>query len=363
MATADQTMGLFTTPEQYQQAQLQQILANRASQAQMTPEQQAQFALGTGIDRAAQGIGGFMGIQDPQMQLQAQRRALIQQVDMSSPDSLVQAIKASSNDPELNAFLMNKYKELETVHKTQAETTAKLREAVPTAVREYQLAKAQGYTGNFMDYQTALKKAGATNVSLSATADKSYGSQFGEGVAKSDLALRDAANAAPEILSSIERTRSLLDSGKVFTGTGANAKLNLLAFGQALGVTGANDNEVVANTQQLQQQRSKAVLSQIKASGLGTGQGFTDKDLAFLEKASAGTITLSPATIREQLKIEEKVAKASANQWNKRVSSLPQSLTSSMGLTPVQTPTTTGKPSAGIPLTGVPLVDKYLTNP
>ena len=90
MATQDQSMmaGLFTTPEQYQQAQLQQILANRAAQAQFSPEQQAQFALGTGIDRAAQGIGGLMGIQDPQMQAQAARQAILKGVDQTSASSL-----------------------------------------------------------------------------------------------------------------------------------------------------------------------------------------------------------------------------------------------------------------------------------
>lgn len=39
-------------------------------------------------------------------------------------------------------------------------------EATPSAVREYQTAVSQGYKGSFMDYQTHLKRAGATTVSV-----------------------------------------------------------------------------------------------------------------------------------------------------------------------------------------------------
>lgn len=365
MAT-DTTAGLFSTPEQYQQAQQQTALQNAITMGQLTPEQSARASLMFAGNRAAQGIAGALGAQDPQLQLQAARQSILKGVDQTNPQSMMQAAQALAQAGD-NQGAHQLALAAQDLAVKQSQVTKNIREATPTAVREYQLAKAEGYPGSFVDFQTQLKKAGATNVSLSATADKSYGSQFGEGMAKSDLALRDAAVAAPDILNSIEQQRALLNSGKVYTGVGANAKLNILAFGQALGATGATDNEIIANTQQLQQQRSKSVLSQIKASGLGTGQGFTDKDLAFLEKASAGNITLSADTIKRQLEAEEHAAKALAGQWNKRVSTLPQQLTTSMGLAPVQLPTTPYKPSAAIPTTGgktgVPLVDKYLVNP
>lgn len=366
MAT-DSVMGLFTSPEQYQQNQRQALYEQAVQEARLDPYQQARVNLQTGVQGLAQAGAGMLGAQDPQMQRQAQRRAFIQQIDMTDPNSLVQGIRASSSDPELNAFLLGKYKELETINKTKAETVAKMREGnaamLTTEQRNFKQAQDDGYKGSFNQWLTEQKRAGATNVSLSATADKSYGSELGGLVAKSDIALRDSANSAPEILNGVQQTRDLLDSGKVFTGTGANAKLNVLALGQAFGVTGANDNDVIAKTQQLQQQRSKAVLNQIKSSGLGTGQGFTDKDLNFLERASAGTITLSADTIREQLKIEEKLAKASVNKWNARVKTLPAQLTTSMGLSPVETPSTTYAPASAIPKTGNSLIDKYLTAP
>ena len=368
MAT-DTTAGLFSTPEQYQQAQSQAALQNALTMGQLTPEQSSRAALMFAGNRGAAGIASALGAEDPMLKIQSIRQQVLQGLDQTNPQSMMQGAQAlaQAGDNQGAAQLAQAAREaalqLAKANQENTAATKNLREATPAAVREYQVAKAEGYPGSFVDFQTQMKKAGATNVSVSTSADKSYGSELGNLVAKSDIALRDTANSAPEVLNSVQQTRALLDSGKVFTGTGANAKLNVLALGQAFGVTGATDNDVIAKTQQLQQQRSKAVLGQIKASGLGTGQGFTDKDLNFLERASAGTITLSADTIREQLKIEEKLAKASVNKWNNRVKTLPTALTSSMGLSPVELPTTPYNPSAAIPKTGNPLVDKYLVNP
>lgn len=41
-------------------------------------------------------------------------------------------------------------------------------EKLPAGLREYEYAKAQGFGGSFMDYQTALKRAGASSVSVNA---------------------------------------------------------------------------------------------------------------------------------------------------------------------------------------------------
>ena len=182
-----------------------------------------------------------------------------------------------------------------------------------------------------VDRTTAKVSATATS-----RAEDAFSSTLGKGLAEKDLLLKDVAEAAPDALAGVKLTRDLLDSGRIFTGTGAGIKLNVLALGQSLGVTGANTDEIVANTQQLQQQRSKAVLNQIKSSGLGVGQGFTDKDLAFLENASAGRITLSAETLRRQLDLEEKAFRASAKKWNDRVTKINPQLAASMGLSPVQ---------------------------
>lgn len=122
MAT-DNIAGLFATPEQYQQQRLAQQQAQAVQMATLDPFQQGLVNQRMGINRIADVGAGLLGVQDPQMQLQAARRSLIQQTNMADPASLRQAIQASSNDPELSAFLMGKYKELTAIQKDQSVIT------------------------------------------------------------------------------------------------------------------------------------------------------------------------------------------------------------------------------------------------
>jgi hypothetical protein len=78
---------------------------------------------------------------------------------------------------------------------------------------------------------------------------------------------------------------------------------------------------------------------------LGAGQGFTDKDLEFLQDTAAGRITLSPETLRRQLTLEEKAFKASAKRWNDRLKTMDQKMVSTMGLSPVSIETAPEKPA------------------
>ena len=123
----------------------------------------------------------------------------------------------------------------------------------------------------------------------------------------------------------MQRTRQLLESGNVFTGALANQKLELAKFGQAIGATGKNTDELVANTQMLMAGRAQATLDAVRASGLGAGQGFTDKDRQFLENARLGNITYSKKALQDQLEIEEKVARGAVSSWNNRLDQIPKS--------------------------------------
>lgn len=119
MAT-DSVLNLFIDPYQLEQQRQAGLDRSAAQFAQMDPMEKASYGIYRGGSNLARGIGGLLGAEDPQMQRQAQRRAFLQQIDMSNPESLVQAIRASTNDPELNAFLMGKYKELTSIQKEQS---------------------------------------------------------------------------------------------------------------------------------------------------------------------------------------------------------------------------------------------------
>lgn len=119
MAT-DSIAGLFMSPEMYQQQRDQAALSSFAQQAQMDPLQRASMGAMYGGYQLGNVLAGAMGGQDPQLQRQTQRRALLQQINMADPTSLKQAIQASANDPELSTFLLGKYKELTAIQKDQS---------------------------------------------------------------------------------------------------------------------------------------------------------------------------------------------------------------------------------------------------
>lgn len=184
--------------------------------------------------------------------------------------------------------------------------------------------------------QVNAQKQPVTN--LTVNTGKAYTSAFGEGIAKGDIDKFDVAQKAPSIYQNAITTEQLLDKGAI-TGLGATYKLNLA---RALNVAGANNNEIIKNTEQLVANRGQIVLDSIKASGLGAGQGFTNTDRQFLEKVKGGTIELNSNTLRELARIEKNIAQATVDNWNKRLPNIPQEAIRGTGVGPVQLPNVGG---------------------
>jgi len=175
---------------------------------------------------------------------------------------------------------------------------------------------------------TAKAEKGPPVTNLTVNTGKAYTGAFGEGIAKEDLGKYSIAEKAPSIYQNALNTEQLLDKGAI-TGLGAEYKLNLA---RALNVVGANNNEIIKNTEQLVANRGQIVLDSIKASGLGAGQGFTDKDRQFLEKVKGGTIELNSNTLRELARIDKSVAQAAVDAWNKRLPNIPKEAIQGTGI-------------------------------
>ena len=92
---ASDILGLFTSPQQYQQNQLAQFQNRAAQEVQMNPFQQAALGARTAGYQLGQGIGGALGGQDPQLQKIAQRQQIIGMIDPNNPDTYPQAIQAA----------------------------------------------------------------------------------------------------------------------------------------------------------------------------------------------------------------------------------------------------------------------------
>jgi hypothetical protein len=181
-----------------------------------------------------------------------------------------------------------------------------------------------------------LNRSKASSVNMP-PAETAYAREFGTGVAKQDLALKDIAESAGGVIENVQRQRNLLKTGNVITGFGADQRLALAQFGKAIGATGEG-NDLVANTQGLLAGRAGATLDAIKTSNLGSAQGFSNTDRDFLEKAKLGGIKYDAKSLERQLDLEERVARVGLEKWNKRLQELPKSASTPINTNPVQIP-------------------------
>lgn len=178
--------------------------------------------------------------------------------------------------------------------------------------------------------------------------ESSYGKAFAGKMADQDAAMLDTARKAPELAKRADRVLAVLDSGNVITGAGAPF---LLQAAKVLNVAGASDAEMVANTEVLIADLARNTLDAISASGLGSGNGFTDKDREFLERAVGGQISISAEGLRRLARLSRQAAEQSAKKWNQRVREIPSSAVQGTGIStePVQIPPTTPRiPTAAV---------------
>ena len=224
--------------------------------------------------------------------------------------------------------------------------------AVDGAIERYNFAKSNdGYKGSFTDFITLSTPK--TTISLTQNAEKSYGTAFGGKIADLDVAKYDAAGRAPELAANANRVLSILNQGDVFVGPAATIKLNLA---RVLNAAGASNDEKIANTETLISGLGRNTLGMIKGSGLGTAQGFTDKDLQFLERVAGGSIDYNAQTLRTLTDLSHKAATASAETWNKRAKEIPASALGGTGISvePIVVPARVTKAAAATRPAGVP---------
>jgi hypothetical protein len=177
----------------------------------------------------------------------------------------------------------------------------------------------------------------APGTTVTVSTEKKYGEAFGSKLADVDITKMTTAETAPAMAENANRIIGLVKQGDVFTGPIADVKLNLA---RALNVAGANNEEKIANTELLIAGTGQSTLNAIKGAGLGTGQGFTDKDLKFLQGIAGGTIGLTQKTLTDLATLQHRVATSSAAAWNKRVGEIPKEVVQGTGLsvTPIKVP-------------------------
>ena len=175
--------------------------------------------------------------------------------------------------------------------------------------------------------KSRIARAGASNISLST--EKTYSGKFANAIAESDASKLAAAEGAPAAAANADRILDLLSTGNVITGTGANVRLQMA---KALNLAGGTDSEKIANTEVLLSSLAETTMGAIKSSNLGAGQGFTNADRDFLEKAKAGQITYDAKSLGRLAELSRKAAEKSAEIWNTRVKQIPKSALEGTGI-------------------------------
>lgn len=188
---------------------------------------------------------------------------------------------------------------------------------------------------NVFEQKKQIAKAGASNITQ--TTEKKFGEVFAGKMAETDIAKMTNAEKAPQLAESANRIIDLVKQGNVFTGPVADVKLNIA---RGLNVLGASNDEKIANTESLIAATGKSTLDAISTANLGTGQGFTDKDLRFLQGIAGGKIDFKPETLTELARLQHLAATRSAEAWNKRSKQLPKTATEGTGLSlePIKVP-------------------------
>ena len=92
MASTD-ILGLFTSPEQYQQQRDLMMQRQAAELAQLDPYQSIRFNAIRAGQRFGQGLAGILGAEDPQLRMITARQSALQGINLADPESIFTAAR------------------------------------------------------------------------------------------------------------------------------------------------------------------------------------------------------------------------------------------------------------------------------
>jgi hypothetical protein len=140
MATSD-ILGLFATPQQYEQQRQAAMEAQALQQARLSPMEQGQFGIALGAQQLGRAIGGALGGEDPQLKMISQRQQFASHLNQSNPESFMKVaqLAAQSGDPQFAMVIADAGRQLQTGLATARKTTAEAQKAELTLTQEQNL--------------------------------------------------------------------------------------------------------------------------------------------------------------------------------------------------------------------------------
>jgi hypothetical protein len=187
------------------------------------------------------------------------------------------------------------------------------KDTTPAKVKEYEFAVGQGYKGGFTDFI----RSGTPSTNVSVALDKGIAAQIGP-------MLKDAqiqAQGANLQIDAADRVIQAVDTNKVIAGPAASPQLKLAQIGSALGVTGKDTAETIANTRQAIRGMSELTL-QGRKSMRGEG-AITESEGKLAERAFSGDIdSLTPAEIKQIANASKRAAEFTLTEYNRKLKTL-----------------------------------------
>jgi hypothetical protein len=131
------------TPEMYQQSQQAMADQQAFQYAQLTPFQQANYAIGRGASMLGGAIGGALGAQDPQLALITARQQISKQINYADPASIARGVELlqQAGDGQGAMMLADVYRKAESESALAAQRKAQAgREAKQAVPNDIQIA-------------------------------------------------------------------------------------------------------------------------------------------------------------------------------------------------------------------------------
>jgi DNA repair exonuclease SbcCD ATPase subunit len=144
MAT-DNMAGLFSTPEQYQQARIDQQRAQAIQMAQLDPFQQGQANVQMGMNRLADVGAGALGIQDPMLKLQSMRQQVLQGLDPNDSASITKAAQALAQAGDQQGAMQLAQRALE-IRNVESQISGRTEEKQAQRALQLQMAQEKNQT-------------------------------------------------------------------------------------------------------------------------------------------------------------------------------------------------------------------------
>jgi hypothetical protein len=160
---ADIVQSLFgVTPELYQQAQAQRAAEQALQYAQLSPFQQANFAIGRGAYQLAGALGGT----DPQLQMISTRNSIARQINYNDPNSIMQGVQRLNQAGDTVGAMQL----ADVARKMESEIAQRNQRLAAAKASEAQAAKDQAELADIAAQRTAFERLYPTAAAAPAAA-------------------------------------------------------------------------------------------------------------------------------------------------------------------------------------------------